>query len=109
MNTDLAKRLVRYKRWRWMDGMLGLWPDGTRWGRFDAEDDTQEEWRDYVPDLADPATQGCLWAMLADACGDFERVLESIHDHEYNDGDVGTSGAWGEALAEAVMRVWGEP
>jgi hypothetical protein len=80
----LAKRAVACKGWRWMPGMLGFDPDGindpvrvafppgkayrmptlSAWGR-----------PSYIvhcelPDLTDPATLGCLLALVREAWND---------------------------------------
>ena len=95
--TDLARRLVASPRWRWMPGMLAtadgwlgtprvvdvdvdgtpdLWMyrgysrgpmaahstgDTTAWGEVAS---------DALPDLTDPATVGCLLALVREAWGD---------------------------------------
>ena len=47
---DLGRRAVACKGWRWMQGMLRL---------------TDKD--DALPDLADPATLGCLLALVREA------------------------------------------
>ena len=49
----LARRAVACKGWRWMRGMYSAW-------------DTTEA----LPDLTDPATLGCLLALVREAWGD---------------------------------------
>jgi hypothetical protein len=63
MNEELAKRAVACKRWRWMPGMLTI--NGTRIQRTPNVEITAA-W----PDLDDPATLGCLLALVREAWGD---------------------------------------
>jgi hypothetical protein len=69
MTTDLARRAVACKAWRWMPGMR-WWSDDDH-GRLD---DFQPEYMgrpaDALPDLTDPATVGCLLALVRKAWGD---------------------------------------
>jgi hypothetical protein len=65
----LARRAVACKHWRWMPGM--------RWSTQDDAarlDDYQPEYMgrpsDALPDLTDPATLGCLLALVREAWGD---------------------------------------
>jgi hypothetical protein len=66
---DLGLRAVACKGWRWMPGMR-WWTDDDR-GRLD---DFQPEYMgrppDALPDLTDPATLGCLLALVREAWGD---------------------------------------
>jgi hypothetical protein len=72
MNTEIeniARRAVACKHWRWMPGM--------RWRTQDDAarlDDYQPEYMggrpsDALPDLTDPATIGCLLALVREAWG----------------------------------------
>lgn len=63
MNKELAKQAVACKRWRWMAGMLTI--NGTRIQRTPNVEITAA-W----PDLDDPATLGCLLALVRKAWGD---------------------------------------
>ena len=70
--TALARRAVACKGWRWMPGM--------RWWTDDDDDDRgrlddyQPEYMgrpaNALPDLTDPATLGCLLALVRTAWGD---------------------------------------
>ncbi len=117
---DLARRLVACRRWRWMAGMLS---SGRRVVLADADavcgTAVRKMWSggwesvgvyiDDLPDLTDPATAGCLLAMLVAAdpgagwgvsCGPDVgwRATSCAHD---------LSGATcGEALARALLVVW---
>ena len=64
--TALSRRAVACRGWRWMPGMR-WWTDDDR-GRLD---DFQPEYMgrptDALPDLTDPATLGCLLALVREA------------------------------------------
>ena len=90
----LAKRAVECRGWRWMPGML----TDSKFARVVAadengapcaaeqgatEDDCCAVWLDGVPvlpDLTDPATLGCLLALVREACGD--PSLSVLFDHD---------------------------
>lgn len=63
-NEDLARRVVRSKHWRWMPGML------TDVG--ERVTDTETSYLGTLPDLTDPATVGCLLALVLLAYRDME-------------------------------------
>lgn len=77
--SDLARRAIAAPGWRWMPGMLitddgagvrlcwfddqhmhGVAADGCAWMRLRRD-------RERVPDLSDPATVGCLLALVREA------------------------------------------
>jgi hypothetical protein len=72
MNLDeLANRLVKCKHFRWMEGMLAISFQGNRrwvW-RLNEQDDHLPD-SDSFPDLADPATLGCLLHFVREAWRD---------------------------------------
>jgi hypothetical protein len=67
---ELGRRAVECARWRWMPGMLVRYPDGYHERIEDDTDATARFEDDGLPDLTDPATVGCLLALVRDAWGD---------------------------------------
>ena len=79
----LSKRAIACKGWRLMPGMLThdgrrvmqVWPDnlGIKWShllRGRARQMRARRDADALPDLTDPATVGCLLALVREAWGD---------------------------------------
>jgi hypothetical protein len=74
---ELARRAVACKRWRWMPGMLSV--KGLRVTETDPEGYVAGYYEDYsyigncvegsLPNLSDPATLGCLLALVRKAWG----------------------------------------
>lgn len=62
----LARRAVACRGWRWMPGMLTT--DGYRLGAADCDGLHPESYR-ALTDLTDPATLGCLLALVREAWG----------------------------------------
>ena len=67
---DLGRRAVACKHWRWMDGML-IQPLNSRTAVIEEEyihdrgwSAKRRKWDDLHPDLSDPATLGCLLALV---------------------------------------------
>ena len=76
----LARRAVACKHWRWMPGMryrvgsvLGRLTDNQCKGKLPLVPDA-------LPDLSDPATVGCLLALVREAHDNRELVTAKYHE-----------------------------
>jgi hypothetical protein len=103
---ELGRRAVACKMWRWMPGMMtcGGWrviaiSEGRSvCAKYDFVVISPEH--DAIPDLTDPATVGCLLALVREAHGDPEIVVSK---YEYSDGwTIGTQLEW-----EGIHSLWG--
>ena len=88
--SDLAKRAIACKHWRWMPGMSATadgyfgspvivdvdygdpcLPDSWAYRGYLRGRENADRWpEDMTPDLTDPATLGCLLALVREAWGD---------------------------------------
>ncbi len=110
--VDLARRAVACKGWRWMAGMLAFCPDGTNdpvricFGSKAARMGPDDRWvrpayivSHELPDLTDPATLGCLLALVREAWRDSSIIAEpSLGMWEISRSDgcgLRTAGVWG--------------
>ena len=102
----LARRAVACPRWRWMPGILAIeWP-APGMGLTRRPMRVDDGWPDvgvYLPDLADPATLGCLTALVREAWGDPRLV--AIYCEAANPGQ---SEGWAVQCADNRLPVVGE-
>jgi hypothetical protein len=116
----LARRLAQHPRFRWMPGMRVWRPNGNGWHvtyvtpvELWSGDSYDPINGSHVPDLSDPATQGCLWAMLNEAARPVHVYDETdgfvIECHPGGDRERVTGRTIGEALACALMEAWHGP
>ena len=83
---ELARRAVACKRWRWMPGMLSgrdlrvsrCDDDGYVVGYYENLSYIAECVSGSTPDLSDPATLGCLLALVREAWGPTASVSVNI-------------------------------
>jgi hypothetical protein len=105
----LAKRFVKCGRWRWMPGMKALYT-GDQCHRVTMADAygvpaiiTPPHARWAWPDLTDPATLGCILALVRDATGD-RRIHCRVRANVYRVySGVSPVGRWMESEAEALL------
>ena len=87
MNEELGQRAIACKGWRWLPGMRATIPDAPGNARIVSIDEVaikggfsdvrwdHDSWtyghpRPWLPDLSDPATLGCLLALVRSAWGE---------------------------------------
>lgn len=103
--TVLGKRAVACPKWRLMPGMLTdegrrvmqVWPDnlGIKWSHL--LDNRVVRDADALPDLTDPATLGCLLALVREAWGMSTGITVSYSSDE---------GLWGVSWCGATHGGW---
>lgn len=69
--SDLARKLVAADGWRWMPGMRAVWESPSSLGSYRLSElfdglrtHNVVDWAGLVPDLSDPATIGCVLALV---------------------------------------------
>ena len=86
----LARRAVACKGWRWRPGMAYWWLDD-RDRVADTEPGDLRRDGSLLPDLTDPATLGCILALVREAWGDPRLVVIYHGEAAY----PGQSEGWG--------------
>jgi hypothetical protein len=109
----LAKRAVECKAWKWMPGVLVhvgfrvVWVDETTFRSFDERGNEMYGSTDcLLPDLTDPATLGCLLALVREAHAvPFLQVSVKIsREHGYQfDCHPHHRGQWVDSEEEALV------
>ena len=103
---DYARALVEHPKWRWEPGMV------SRGGGAVIGNNSSQK-PGHVPDINHPATKGWLLAMLRKALGVADQhtmCTEAGRWGVYFNGRWnGWSATEGEALAAALLAVWGTP
>ena len=123
---DLEAQLAAHPMWRWAPGMAFLTRSGTG-TRFRLSEEGPRQGASpvpsAVPDLADPATLGCLLAMLREASDDGATVVRHwrhgssmwcVYGDDYerdlrDQSERGVGDTEGEAIARALLAAWGAP
>ena len=124
--TDTAKRLAAHPRFEWGRGMRET--KGSRFTGYLDPTTGEESWSwdaahpphcmliwpehrdDFVPDLDDDATAGCLLAMLGAGWSIYHHVEgEWVVNTLLRDGPSHVAEHLGEACALALLECWGPP
>jgi hypothetical protein len=104
----LAKRAVACKGWRWMDGMRALDGDGACGFRLTENSGlpghpapvVDDAW---LPDLTDPATLGCLLALVREAWEDHTIVAKADPEEDMWYVVTRLGAAWSETEAASLV------
>lgn len=109
--TALAQRLVAHPRWRWEPGMMGYLSGGVREPILAPLTGLHPS---LALDIEHPATKGWLLAMLRRATGTQDVCAAWVGSSWRLYGWIGASALGrfaneGEALASALLAVWGAP
>lgn len=96
----LARELARHPDWTWQSGMMMLLDTGDVPIVYGRSNNTEER-RDCVPDLADPATQGCIMVAIGDV------KIDALDPWvQWRNADGSFSSTYSDTLGEALARAW---
>lgn len=106
--TDLARRAVACRGFRWVPGMLAIEWATPGMGLARRPMRVDDGWPDvgvYLPDLTDPATLGCLLALVRDAWGDPSAYLCDFDGYDSVEWGV-VSHAWDAKRQAEGPKAW---
>lgn len=111
-NRSLGQRATACADWKWLPGMAFFDEHGAQW-RVQSETHATYVHDDRVPDLTDPATMGCLLALVRELWG--KPVVKGkspivcatecygMWEFGYRYGEVRVSCMWGQSEAEVLV------
>lgn len=118
-DLDIVRRAVACRGWRWMPGMRDqhgrriawtqTYPGGIYDGDARVRPDNGPIRHDSVPDLTDPATLGCLLALVREAwAGALVCVYPAHNGHRWEveieaPGEAQSRSFYGDTEAEALI------
>ena len=103
---ELARRAVACKGWRWIAGMKAIRHEEHCTSWFRIEETLRRltgDWASALPDLSDPATLGCLLALVREAWGQATLSPVSCGLRRWCLADFGTTALQGDSEAELLV------
>ena len=84
MDIELSRRAIACDGWRWLPGMLAVLNEGDYHGSHRVYQERYDDLGGWLPDLGDPATLGCLLALVRDYREDPYVYVQSNCDRTYS-------------------------